>query len=159
VPGLRVAAFEIGVRNIDVARSCIGKTAADIDGRLIVPPAPGQGAFISFLAMPEDAAGAGRSDAHAGRRNAASTVSGASVSLTPREKAFVDEMVASGRFAGTADVVRAGLKLLETREGEPPAADRPAEAAVADRAPSEPAGERENAGDDAGFPRSIDDEL
>jgi antitoxin ParD1/3/4 len=40
------------------------------------------------------------------------------VSLPPELEAFVDERVASGRFATAGEAVREGLRLLEQREQE-----------------------------------------
>ena len=39
-----------------------------------------------------------------------------SVVLTPHLEAFIDEMVASGRYQNASEVMREGLRLLERRE-------------------------------------------
>lgn len=39
-----------------------------------------------------------------------------SVSLTAHQQAFVESLVAGGRFHGVSEVVRAGLRLLEEQE-------------------------------------------
>ena len=38
------------------------------------------------------------------------------ISLPPEQAAFVDDMVASGRFASASDVVGAGLRALQDRD-------------------------------------------
>ncbi|MEM6441427.1 MAG: type II toxin-antitoxin system ParD family antitoxin [Pseudomonadota bacterium] len=53
-----------------------------------------------------------------------------SVSLTPRQQAFVADLVASGRYHGLSEVVRAGLRLLEDQEAERVAYLRRVEAAI-----------------------------
>lgn len=53
-----------------------------------------------------------------------------SVSLTERQQAFVAELVASGRYHGVSEVVRAGLRLLEDQEAERAALLRRLEAAI-----------------------------
>ena len=39
-----------------------------------------------------------------------------SVSLTAHQQAFVADLVASGRYHGVSEVIRAGLRLLEDQE-------------------------------------------
>ena len=39
-----------------------------------------------------------------------------SISLTARQQDFVESLVASGRYHGVSEVVRAGLRLLEDEE-------------------------------------------
>jgi antitoxin ParD1/3/4 len=56
------------------------------------------------------------------------------VSLTPELEAFVDGQVASGRYQTASEVVRAGLRLLQTEErrgrrGRPRPKPEPADAA------------------------------
>ena len=53
-----------------------------------------------------------------------------SISLTEHQQAFVSELVASGRYHGVSEVLRAGLRLLEEREDQRRAALRRIEAAV-----------------------------
>lgn len=45
-----------------------------------------------------------------------STLDSDSLSLTPQQKRFLDDCVASGRFASAAEVLRAGLRLLADEE-------------------------------------------
>ena len=40
------------------------------------------------------------------------------VSLTPRLDGFVDQQVSSGRYRSASEVIREGLRLLETRENQ-----------------------------------------
>ncbi len=46
------------------------------------------------------------------------------VSLTPELEAFIDGRLASGRYRGASEVVRADLRLLEGDEGGPTLAPR-----------------------------------
>ena len=50
--------------------------------------------------------------------------------LTPHHRRLVADLVASGRYADEADVLRASLRLLEEREAERAALLRRLEAAV-----------------------------
>lgn len=62
------------------------------------------------------------------------------VSLTPELEAFVDGQVASGRYQTASEVVRAGLRLLQTQERRPrrgPPPVEPAGAAPRAAVPSE----------------------
>ena len=45
-------------------------------------------------------------------------MSGMTISLTPELDGFVQRQVASGRFASSSEVIRAGLRLLEDQERE-----------------------------------------
>ncbi len=40
------------------------------------------------------------------------------VSLTPRLDGFVEQQVSSGRYRSASEVIREGLRLLETRENQ-----------------------------------------
>ncbi len=39
-----------------------------------------------------------------------------SISLTEHQQKFIADLIASGRFSGVSEVMRAGLRLLEERE-------------------------------------------
>ena len=62
-----------------------------------------------------------------------------SVSLTDHHKQLIEQQIASGRYASTADVIREGLRLVEDRELKREVAlaelDRLVEAADASGAP------------------------
>lgn len=45
-----------------------------------------------------------------------------SISLTAQQQSFVESLVASGRYHGVSEVVRAGLRLLEDEEARKQAA-------------------------------------
>lgn len=67
-----------------------------------------------------------------------------SISLTDHQQAFVSELVASGRYHGVSEVMRAGLRLLEETEELRRAALRRVEAAVQEGLDSGPASEMES---------------
>ncbi|RAH95659.1 type II toxin-antitoxin system ParD family antitoxin [Acuticoccus sediminis] len=67
-----------------------------------------------------------------------------SVSLTPHQEAFVGSLVASGRYHGVSEVVRAGLRLLEEKESQRQAVLGRIEAAVAEGLASGPPTELED---------------
>lgn len=54
-----------------------------------------------------------------------------SISLTAQQQDFIDALVASGRYHGVSEVVRAGLRLLEEEERRKQAAIEGLRAAVA----------------------------
>ena len=66
-----------------------------------------------------------------------------SISLTDHQQALVAKLVASGRFHGVSEVMRAGLRLLEEREERRQALLERIEAAVQDGLDSGPAVEME----------------
>ncbi len=66
-----------------------------------------------------------------------------SISLTDHQQAFVATLVASGRFHGVSEVMRAGLRLLEEREERRQALLKRIEAAVQEGLDSGPAVEME----------------
>lgn len=53
-----------------------------------------------------------------------------SISLTEHQQAFVQSLVASGRYHGVSEVVRAGLRLLEDEEERRAAERRKLQAGV-----------------------------
>ncbi len=66
-----------------------------------------------------------------------------SISLTDHQQAFVTKLVASGRFHGVSEVMRAGLRLLEEREERRQALLKRIEVAVQEGLDSGPAVEME----------------
>ncbi len=66
-----------------------------------------------------------------------------SISLTDHQQTFVAKLVASGRFHGVSEVMRAGLRLLEEREERRQALLKRIEAAVQEGLDSGPAVEME----------------
>jgi antitoxin ParD1/3/4 len=64
-----------------------------------------------------------------------------SVALSDAHRRLVDDLVASGRYQGVSEVVRAGLRLLEDREARRARALAEIERAVKDGLASGPAGE------------------
>ena len=66
-----------------------------------------------------------------------------SISLTDHQQTFVAKLVASGRFHGVSEVMRAGLRLLEEREERRQAILTRIEAAVQEGLDSGPAVEME----------------
>ncbi len=70
-----------------------------------------------------------------------------SVSLSEHQQAFIAELVASGRYHGVSEVMRAGLRLLEEREERRRAIIQKLEAAVEEglaSGPSTPLGDIED---------------
>ena len=63
-----------------------------------------------------------------------------SVALSDAHRRLVDHLVASGRYQGVSEVVRAGLRLLEDREARRARALAEIERAVQDGLASGPAG-------------------
>ena len=59
-----------------------------------------------------------------------STSRNPSISLSEQHRRLVDELVASGRYHGVSEVVRAGLRLLEDREARRDRALAEIEAAI-----------------------------